>query len=124
MGKLTDLFQIDGKPMFAPDADISFSYEDLHSSDSGRDESGVMHLIVIRYKVMSVEFVFSSISEAEKNYMEGLFKDKEDFMFTRPSPDDASKIVTTRCYRSKYGIAWHNAKTGMWKNYKFSIIEC
>ena len=31
---LTPLFQIDGKPLYAPDADVSPSYADLDSSDS------------------------------------------------------------------------------------------
>ena len=125
MGKaLTDLFKINGKPMFAPDADIDFSYEDLDSEDTGRDESGYMHRIVVRYKVMSGSFEFSHISEADMQYMESLFPDEPDFEFTRPSRLNSDIPVTTRCYRSKYGISWRNAKTGQWRNYKFNIIEC
>lgn len=125
MGRVkTDLFKINGKPMFAPDADIDFSYEDLDDADSGRDESGYMHRIVIRYKVMTGSFVFSFISEEDMKYMESLFSDEPDFDFTRPSRLDPDEPVTTRCYRSKYGISWHNARTGLWRNYKFNIIEC
>ena len=120
----TDLFKINGKPMFAPDADIDFSYEDLDDADSGRDESGYMHRIVVRYKVMTSSFVFSFISEEDMKYMESLFPDEPDFDFTRPSRLDPDNPVTTRCYRSKYGISWHNARTGLWRNYKFNIIEC
>lgn len=120
----SDLFQINGAPMFAPDADIDFSYEDLDDSDSGRDESGYMHRIVVRYKVMSGSFVFSNISEEDYKYMESLFPDEAEFDFTRPSRLDSSVPVTTKCYRSKYGISWHNARTGQWRNYKFNIIEC
>ena len=39
---LTNLFQIDGKSLYAPDCDIEPSYSDLDSSDSGRDEAGYM----------------------------------------------------------------------------------
>ena len=120
----TDLFKINGEPMFAPDTDIDFSYEDLDDADSGRDESGYMHRVVIRYKVMSGSFVFTHISEEDKNYMERLFPDEPDFEFTHPSRLDANVPETTRCYRSKYGISWHNARTGLWRNYKFNIIEC
>ena len=120
----TDLFLINGQPMLAPDADISFSYEDLDSSDSGRDESGVMHRIVVRYKVGSWSFEFSHLTEADMQYMESLFGETPDFLFTHPSRTNSGEQVTTKCYRSKYGIAWHNAKTGMWRNYKFNIIEC
>lgn len=119
-----DSLLINGKPMFAPDADIDFSYEDLDHSDSGRDESGHMHRIVVRYKVMSGSFVFSHISQADYIYMESLFPDEPVFAFTRPSRTDPSVLVTTTCYRSKYGISWHNARTGDWRNYKFNIIEC
>lgn len=120
----TDLFKINGKPMFAPDVSVDFSYEDLDAADSGRDEGGFMHRIVVRYKVMTSSFEFSHISEADMRYMESLFPDEPDFEFTRPSRLDSSIPVTTRCYRSKYGISWKNARTGEWRNYKFNIIEC
>lgn len=119
-----DRLKINGKPMFAPDADIDFSYEDLDDSNSGRDESGVMHRIVVRYKVMSGSFAFSNISDADYQRMESLFPDEPDFQFTCPDRTDFSKDVTLTCYRSKYGITWHNARTGQMRNYKFNIIEC
>jgi len=120
----SDLFKINGKPMFAPDAGVGFSYEDLDSEDSGRDESGVMHRFVIRYKVGSWSFCFSKITEEERQYIESLFPDEENFEFTHPDRLDATKSVTSTCYRSKYGISWFNAVEGVWKNYKFNIIEC
>ena len=119
-----DQLLINGKPMFTPDADIDFSYEDLDDSDSGRDESGYMHRIVVRFKVMSGSFVFSNISQEDYIYMESLFPDEATFEFTRPSGKDPSVLITTTCYRSKYGITWRNARTGRWRNYKFNIIEC
>lgn len=120
----TELFKINDSPMFAPDATIDFSYEDIDSEDTGRDESAYMHRIVVRYKVMTGSFEFSHISEADMRYMESLFPDEPDFEFTRPSRLDSSVPVTTRCYRSKYGISWQNARTGQWRNYKFNIVEC
>lgn len=119
-----DQLLINGKPMFAPDADIDFSYEDLDDSDSGRDESGYMHRIVVRYKVMSASFVFSHLSQDDYIYMESLFPDAPSFEFTRPSRKDPGVLETSTCYRSKYGISWRNARTGDWRNYKFNIIEC
>ena len=37
---LTNLFQIDGKSLYAPDCDIEPSYSDLDSSDSGATKPG------------------------------------------------------------------------------------
>ena len=120
----TDLFLINGAPMLIPDAEVSASYEDLDSADSGRDESGVMHRIPVRYKVGCWSFSYSHLTEQEKQYMENLFPDEADFAFTHPDRVDASRPVVTRAYRSKYGISWKNARTGIWNGYSFQIIAC
>ena len=117
-------FKINGKPMLAPDADVGISYADLDSEDSGRDEAGYMHRIVIRYKLGTWSFNYAKITEEEKQYIERLFGNTPDFEFTHPDRIQSDKLVTKRCYRSNYGIAWRNAVTGDWRNYKFNIIEC
>ena len=124
MRSVTELFAVNGKPLLVPDGDAAVSYEDLDSADSGRDESGVMHRIPVRYKVASWNFSYSHLTEEEKQYMEGIFPDGADFEFTHPDRVDAGASVTTRAYRSKYSISWKNARTGLWSNYGFSIIEC
>lgn len=110
--------------MLAPDADVGFSYEDLDADSSGRDDAGYMHRDVARYKVPSWSFPYSNLTEEERAYMEGLFPDAPDFEFTHPDRHDATKSVVSTCYRSKFSISWYNAKQGVWKNYKFTIIEC
>ena len=120
----TDLFKINGKSMLAPDEEVAVNYEDLDSSDSGRDESGIMHRTVVRYKVGSWRFEYSNLTEEEKKYMENLFPDAPSFTFTHPSRKDATVMETSKCYRSKYGISWRNARTGLWSGYSFSVIEC
>lgn len=119
-----DQFKINGKPLLAPDEGVGFSYEDLDTDDTGRDESGYMHRIVARHKVGSWAFSYAALSEEEKAYMEGLFPDAPDFEFTHPDRKDASQLVVSTCYRSKFSISWYNAKTGQWRNYGFTIVEC
>ena len=120
----TNLFLIDGEPMLVPDADMEFSSEDLDSSDSGRDESGYMHRIMIRCKVGTWSFNYSRLSQTELDYMETLFAGKAIFNFTFPDAANGGAPKTVQAYRSKYGIAWHSAKTGDYRNYKFNVIEC
>jgi len=120
----TNLFQINGKPMLVADADVAVSYSDLDAADSGRDEGGFMHRIVMRYKVGSWKFTYSHLTEEEKQYMESLFPDEVNFQFLHPSHRDAGVMEQTLCYRSKYDISWKNARTGLWCGYGFSIIEC
>ena len=124
MRKKSAQFAVNGKAMLAPDEEVSVSYEDLDAADSGRDQAGYMHRIVARYKVGSWGFSYASLTEEEKQYMESLFPDSATFAFTHPSRLDASVSQTTTCYRSKYGISWKNARTGLWSGYSFHIIEC
>lgn len=115
---------INGRPILAPDEGVGFSYEDLDSADSGRDEGGFMHRIPVRYKVSSWSFPYSSLTEEERAYMEGLFPDAPEFEFTHPDRHDATKSVMSTCYRTKYSLSWYNAVEGLWKNYKFNIVQC
>lgn len=124
MREKTTLFTVNGNPILVPDGDISVSYEDLDSADAGRDEAGFMHRIVVRSKVPSWAISYAWLTEAEKNYMENLFGDAPTFMFGHPSRLDSSVTEQTQCYRSKYGISWKDAKTGLWSGYSFHIIGC
>lgn len=115
-------FKIDGMPMLVPDEDVSISRADIDDSDSGRDESGVMHRIVIRERVNTWGFNYASLSTDEYRYMMSLFAGKPDFEFTYINVND--EIVTCRAYCSNDSITYHNAKLGLYKNLKFNIIEC
>ena len=119
----TNLFMINGKPLLAPDAPLEVKFEDLDAYDSGRDQSGVMHRLVVRYKVPSWEFRFSNLTQQEKDYLESLFPDEPTFAFTHPDRRTGEATVT-QCYRSQYGISWRNSATGLYSGYSFRIISC
>lgn len=121
---MENIFLIDGEPMLIPDADMELSFEDLDGASAGRDESGVMHRQVLRQKVGKWSFVYSRLSREEYAYMERLFAGKSHFQFTYPSLTQPDGTSTVTAYRTSHGIGWHNAKTGWFRNYKFSIIEC
>ena len=124
MVKVTDRFTVDGVPLPVPDEGVGFSYEDLDSESSGRDESGVMHRVVLRHKVGSWSFSYSHLTEEEKQYLESLFGDKKDFLFGHPDRMNGNTTAVCRAYRSRYGVAWRNARTGLWSGYAFTVIEC
>lgn len=120
----TDIFQINGRPMLVPDEEVEVSYEDIDAADAGRDQAGFMHRIPVRTKVASWDFVYSYLTEEEKNYMESLFENEATFLFTHPDRCDAKTPRQTLCYRSKYSICWKNAARGVWRDYSFRVIEC
>ena len=119
----TEAFTINGKPMLAPDTEVSANYEDLDAADAGRDLTGKMHRSVVRYKVASWDFSYALLTEEERSYMESLFPDTPTFLFGHPDRADSTRQVTTECYRSKYGIRWRNSRTGLWSGYSFRVIE-
>lgn len=125
MRQLTDLLKINGIPLYAPDNDMQWSYSDLDSSDSGRDESGVMHREVVRRRVGTANFVYSKLTDAEYQYLVNLLDNAGvTFSFTHPARGSSSALETTTCYCSNYSISWYNAREGLWHNFKFNIIEC
>lgn len=115
-------FLIDGKPVLVPDEDMDITANDLDSEDSGRDESGVMHRQRLRKRVKTWSFEYAVLTHADYVYMEQLFEEKADFTFTFPDLD--GQKAECKAYCSKNSITLHNAKTGIYKNYKFNIIEC
>lgn len=124
MGVKSNLFTVNGKPLFAPDEDVEMSFEDLDSADSGRTENGNMFRIVVRYKVGKWSFEYDGITVAEYAEQERLFPNSPTFRFGHPGRLDPTTQEITECYRSKYGISYHSASTGLMKNYKFNIVEC
>lgn len=117
----TELFTIDGEPMLVPDADLSILEEDVVSSDSGLDESGVYHRFGVRRGIKSWEFSYSRLTGEEYAYMEGLFAGKDTFAFGFAFGGTTQEVTA---YRSKRSIAWHNAADDQLRNYRFRITQC
>ena len=115
-------YLVDGVPMLIPDVDVELTFTDLDDSDSGRDESGVMHRIVVRERVRSWAFQYSWLTAEEYVYMTNLFAGKGAFTFRFKDADGVWK--NCRAYCSNHSITFHDAALGVYKNLKFSIIEC
>ena len=117
-------YLVDNAGLLVPDNEISESYEDIDSPDTGRDETGYMRRTVVRYKVGKWGFEYKTLSKHDYAALESLFGDNATFMFTHPSRTNPDTLVTTECYRSKYSLTYFDTKRQVWKNCKFNIIEC
>ena len=124
MRQKVDFYQVDGQPMPAPDEEPEFSFADLDASDSGRDESGVMHRIVVREKVGTWSFSYAHLSVEDLAYLRNLFAGKAQFTFTHPVFGSSNATETCTAYMSQYSAVWKNQRTGQWRNFKFNIIQC
>lgn len=124
MRSKVNFYQVDGMPMLAPDEEPEFSFADLDASDSGRDESGVMHRIMVREKVGSWSFSYASLSDEELSYLRDLFAGKAQFTFTHPVLGGSNQTETCTAYMSQCSALWKNQRTGRWRNFQFNIIQC
>ena len=119
-----DFYQVDGVPMLVPDDEPEFSFADLDASDSGRDESGVMHRLMVREKVGSWSFSYAWLTDEELRYLRDLFAGKAQFAFTHPVFDATAATETCTAYMSQCSAVWKNRRTGLWRNFNFNIIQC
>lgn len=115
-------FLIDNDPILVPDADIAWEYNDLDSEETGRDESGVMHRVVIREGVRKCTLQYSRLSRDEYVYMTSLFAGKSEFVVDFLDHDGDRRSFNA--YHSNHSITVRNAKTGEYMNYNPTIIEC
>jgi hypothetical protein len=117
-------YLIDGKPMPLPDQEVEMSFEDLDHAEAGRDEAGFMHRMVARYKVGSWGFQYSHLTQQTYTELLQLLPQSGSFVFSYPDPMNPEQYKHTTAYLSRYGIVWRNARTGLYRNLKFNIIEC
>ena len=122
MRQYDDDFLIDGKPILLPDEGIGINLEDLDSEESGRDESGVMHRIIIREKVRKYSLPYGLLTKEEYMYLTSLFAGKPTFEVQKREPDGTT--VRFSAYCSKMGITLQNKRTGLYKGLTLNIIEC
>lgn len=118
----SEYYKVDGLPMLEPDTGAEISETDLDASDSGRDESGVMHRVVVREGMRTWNFSYALLDSCDYNYLKSLFHRKPQFAFTFLSDDGC--ILTITAYCSKRSITLHSPASGLYKNLKFTVIEC
>ena len=124
MRSKVDFYQVDGVSMPVPDGEPEFSFADLDAADSGRDESGVMHRILVREKVGTWRFTYDYLTDEELTYLRELFAGKAQFSFTHPVLGSSNATETCTAYMSQCSAVWRTRRTGLWRNFTFDIIQC
>lgn len=115
-------FLVNGKPILVPDADVSLQWSDLDAYSAGRDESGVMHRVVVRHRVPKWGFEYATLTKEELQYLRALFAGLATFTFTYR--DEFDTVKTCKAYCSNDSVSYRDASKGLYKNYRLSIIAC
>ena len=115
-------YKINGSPVLIPDADVELTQTDLDAGCAGRDERGVMHRIRVRKRVKTWAFQYFALTREEFQYMENLLSQNAVFQFSFRDGDGLEQ--TCKAYCSTSSLTYQNAKLGLYRNYKFTVIEC
>ena len=115
-------YKVNGMPILAPDAEVELTMTDLDAGSAGRDERGVMHRIRVRKRVKTWAFQYFALTREEFQYMEDLLSQNATFQFSYRDVDGAEQ--TCKAYCSNSALTYQNAKLGLYRNYKFTVIEC
>ncbi len=124
MNELGYLYAVDGKFLLTPDAGVQMFFCDLDDGESGRDEKGYMHRNILRRGVKKWQFLYSTLTQEEYRYMRSVLSSGGTFSFSYPEPDEPAKSKSCTAYLSEYGVVWQSAKSGLYRNLKFDVIEC
>jgi hypothetical protein len=114
---MTWLYAINDKAMLVPDGGVEMQFSDLDSGESGRDESGFMHRMVLRSRVRTWGFTYEVLTAEEKAYLESLIAGKATFRFQNEG-------APCEAYCAKQEVRLYSRTHGLYKGWKFSIIEC
>lgn len=120
--QLTNDLRIDDAPMLEPDAGIGLKASDLESGGTGHDERGFMHRILVRSDVKTWDFSYAMLTSEEYVYMTNLLRGKATFSFTFKNENGEKETVKAYC--KQRSAAYWSQRRGLYKNLKFSIVQC
>lgn len=124
IGKLAENgeWAVNGTPIYIPSS-VEIDHDNMVSSDSGRMESGEMHITWIRSDIAKVNTTYKYLTGNEVNWLLSMMQGKE---FTYTFPDNGLKSIrayTGKCSYSQYTLSKYTEEGGLYKDFKINVIE-
>lgn len=124
VGKLAEngRWAVNGTPIYEP-SESDVEHENMVSSDSGRVESGEMHITWIRGDIRKVNLTYKYLTGNEVNYLRDLMQGKE---FTFTYYDNGLKTIsayTGKCSYKQKNLALYADEGGLCSDIKINVIE-
>ena len=121
---LTQRYKIENTPVVAPNAGVQLRVSDIEAEESGRDESGYLHRVVLRPGLATWTLSYRDLSREEYDYMMALLPGSGSFLFTHPDNADADRSNVSRCCITDIRAGWHNALPGQSRELKITVTQC
>ena len=119
---LTNMYQINGRPLPAPDENVDTRYEDL-GGEGLLDEAGFLHRKALRRGVTTWVLRYSYLSRQERDQIMGLL-DAEVFRFTHPDRLNPARPDESLCYLAGCSESLHSAVEGSYRNVELTVRQC
>ena len=113
---------VNGRAIYIP-SEVEIQHENMVSSDSGRVESGKMHITWIRTDIRKVNMTFKYLTGDEVNYMLNMMQGKE-FNFTYY--DNGMVTISAyvgKCSYKQHNLTLHPDEGGLYTDFKINVIE-
>lgn len=123
-GTLDPNFKINNTRIYSPtEGGVQIDHDNIVSSDSGRMESGKMHIRWVRRDVIKVSMTWDKLTGNEVNYLKNLMQGKE---FTFHYYDNGEKTIQGYCGKITYTLFSAKKKQsegGTYKNVQANVVE-
>lgn len=123
IGKISDgSWAVNGTPIYVP-SDVEIEHDNQVSSDSGRTETGEMHITWIREDIRKVNLTYSYLTGREVNAMVSMMQGKT-FSFTYPDGESVTiTAYTGKCSYGQYNASLYASEGGLYSDFKINVIE-
>lgn len=124
IGKIStdNTWAVDGTPIYIP-SNVQIDHDNQVSSDSGRTETGEMHIAWIRGDIRKVSLTYNHLTGNEVAYMVNLMQGKI-FQFTYP--DNGSTTITAytgKCSYTNHTLALYKDEGGIYSDFQINVVE-
>ena len=119
---LTNIYQINGSPIPAPDENVQVRYQDV-GDKSLTDEAGFLHKQVLRRGVATWTLRYSYLPKAQRDKLIGLLT-ADTFWFTHPDRLDSDKADESLCYLESHTECLQSAISGDYRDVCLTIRQC
>lgn len=120
IAKKSELFKIDGKPMYEPSS-CKVVIADLQL-EAYRTDDGKLHKKLARKGLRKVSLTYSALTQEELSELLNQL-DGEEFQLTYPDPKDGVKTIKGYCSDISQDLYSGVLYNGIWKDISFSVPE-
>ncbi len=114
---------VDGHSIYIP-SDVEINHENVVSSDSGRTESGDMHITWLKRDVRKVNLTYNFLTAREVEFMVDLMQGKElSFTYYDNGVKTISHAYVGKCTYKEKTLALYQEDGGLCSDFKINVIE-